>query len=104
MTKTRRRLAAATAASVALVLAAPYVGVVRSQIRSAFPGQFGLIVNGAVAAALIVALGTALARIRSGRLMRYAAIVLAVAAGAAYSAATDSPDPNVRAVEHVHFV
>jgi VanZ family protein len=104
MTQTRRRLAAATAAAAALVLAAPYVGMVRSQIRSAFPGQFGLIINGVVAAALVIALAWALARIRSGRLVRYAAIVLAVAAGAAYSYATDSPDPNVRAVEHFHFV
>jgi VanZ family protein len=104
MTMTQRRLAAATAASVALVLAAPYVGVVRSQIRSAFPGQFGLIINGVVAAALLAALAWALARIRSGRLIRYAAIALAVAAGAAYSYATDNPDPSVRAVERFHFV
>jgi VanZ family protein len=104
MTQTHRRLAAATAASVALVLAAPYVGVVRSQIRSAFPGQFSVIINGVVGAALLCALAWALARIRSHRLLRYAAIALAFAAAAAYSRATDSPDPNVRAVEHFHFV
>jgi VanZ family protein len=104
MTQTHRRLAAATAASVALVLAAPFVGVVRSEIRSAFPGQFGLIINGIVAAALMTALAWALARIRSHRLPRYAVITLAFAAGAAYSYATDSPDPAIRAVEHFHFV
>jgi hypothetical protein len=104
MTQTHRRLAAATAASVALVLSAPYVGVVRSQIRSAFPGQFGLIINGVVAIALLAALGSALTRIRSRRLPRYGAIALALAAAAAYSYATDSPDPAVRAVEHFHFV
>jgi VanZ family protein len=104
MTQTHRRLVVAILASVALVLAAPYVGVVRSQIRSAFPGQFGLIVNGAVAAALLAALAWALARIRAHRLLRYGAIALAFAAGAAYSYATDSPDPAVRAVEHFHFV
>jgi len=104
MTQTHRRLAAATAASVALVLSAPYVGVVRSQIRAAFPGQFGLIINGVVATALLAALVWALARVRSRRLPRYGAIALAFAAAAAYSYATDSPDPAVRAVEHFHFV
>jgi VanZ like family len=104
MTHTHRRLLIATLASVALVLAAPYVGVVRSQIRASFPGRFGLIINGAVAAALLGSLALALARIRSRRLQRYGAIALAFAAGAAYSFATESPDPAVRAVERFHFV
>jgi hypothetical protein len=86
------------------VLAAPYVGVVRSQIRAAFPGQFGTIVNGVVAAALLAAIAWALTRIGSNRLSRYGAIGLAFVAGVAYARATDSPDPAVRAVEHFHFV
>jgi VanZ family protein len=104
MTHTFRRLAVATAVSAGLVAAAPYVGVVRSEIRAAFPGQFGLIINGVVAAALLGALAWALARIRSRRLLRYGAIALAFGAGTAYSYATASPDPSVRAVEHFHFV
>ena len=75
-----------------------------ARFRSAFPGQFGLIINGVVATALVAALVWALARIRSRRLPRYGAIALAFAAAAAYSYATDSPDPAVRAVEHFHFV
>lgn len=104
MTETHRRLTLATAVSAALVLAAPYVGLVRGQIRTAFPGQFGTIIDGVVLAALLAAIAWAFARIRSNRLARYGAIALGLAAGAAYSRATDSPDPAVRAVEHFHFV
>lgn len=98
------RLLVAIAASVALVLAAPYVGAIRSQIRAAFPAQFSFIVNGAVAMAVLAAIGWALARMRERRLARYGAIALAVAAAALYSGATASPDPAVRAVERFHFV
>jgi VanZ family protein len=104
MTQTHRRLALAVAVSIILVVAAPFVGVVRSQIRAAFPGQFGTIINGIVAAALAAALVWALARIRTHRLARYGAVALAFAAGIVYSRATDSPDSSVRAVEHFHFV
>jgi VanZ family protein len=104
MSLTRSRLALATAVSVALVLAAPYVGAVRSQLRTAFPGEFGTIINGIVVAALVAAIAWALTRIRSNRPARYGAIALAFAVGVAYSRATDSPDPAVRAVEHFHFV
>lgn len=98
------RLLVAIAASVALVMAAPYVGSIRSQIRAAFPDQFSLIVNGAVAMAVLAAIAFALARIRERRLARYGAMALAVVAAAAYSGATASPDPAVRAVERFHFV
>jgi VanZ family protein len=104
MTQTLRRLAVAVAVSAIVVVTAPFVGEIRSQIRAAFPGQFGLIINGVVAAALLGAVGWALASIRSRRLLRFGAIALAFAAGAAYASATDSPDPAVRAVEHFHFV
>jgi VanZ family protein len=104
MTQTCRRLVAAAAVSVAVVVTAPFVGEIRSQIRAAFPGQFGTIINAVVGTALLAAVVWALARIRSRRLLRYATIALAFATGAAYSYATDSTDPSVRAVEHFHFV
>jgi VanZ family protein len=100
----RVRLLIATCASVALVLAAPYVGVVRSQIREAFPAQFSTIINGLVAAALLAAVVWGLPRVRTHRLARYAAMAGAFILGAAYARATASPDPTVRAVEHFHFV
>jgi hypothetical protein len=104
MTQTRRRFVVATVVSVTVVLTAPFVGEIRSQIRAAVPGQFGFIINAIVGAALLAASAWALARIRSRRIVRFGAIALAFAAGAAYASATDSPDPSVRAVEHFHFI
>jgi VanZ family protein len=99
-----RRLVLAVILSAALVAAAPFLGEARSQIRRAFPDQFSLIVNGAVGAALLVAVAIGLLRIRQWRWARYAAMAVALAVGAAYDMATGSPDPNVRAVERIHFV
>jgi VanZ family protein len=89
---------------VVLVLAAPYVGVIRSEIRRAFPAQFSLIINAAVGVALVAAVAAGLARVTARRLPRYAAMAAAIVVAGAYSAATSSPDPAVRAVEHFHFV
>lgn len=100
----RRRLALAITAAVALVLAAPYVGVARSEIRRAFPGQFSLIVNAIVGLAVAGAVAAGLARVRSQRAWRYGAMALALATAAGYAQATASGDPAVRAVEHFHFV
>lgn len=100
----RRRVALAVVLSAAFVLSAPFVGVVRGEIRRAFPGQFSLIINGIVAGALLAAVVFGLSRIRDRRLARYGAMAVAFAAGGAYASATGSPDPGVRAVEHFHFV
>jgi glycerophosphoryl diester phosphodiesterase len=98
------RLALAVFVAVALVLAAPFVGVVRSWIRDAFPGQFSLIINGAVGLSLLAALGAGLARIREQRAARYGAIALALTAAGLYDALTGSPEPTIRAVERFHFI
>jgi glycerophosphoryl diester phosphodiesterase len=100
----RGRLALAVAVALALVLAAPFVGVIRNSIRSAFPGQFSLIINGVIGVSLIAAAGLALARVREQRVTRYGAMALALVAAATYATLTGSPDPAVRAVEHFHFV
>jgi len=98
------RLVVAILVSAVVVCSAPYVGVLRSAIREAFPEAFGLIINGAVAATLAGALWLGLGRIREHRVARYGAMALAVGLGAAYAMATGSADPGVRAVEHFHFV
>jgi VanZ family protein len=98
------RLALAVAMAVALVLAAPYVGVVRSGIRDAFPGQFSLIINGLIGVSLLIATGLGLARVRDHRVTRYGAMALALVAAATYAVLTGSPDPAVNAVERFHFV
>jgi len=107
LTTTRRRglaLAIAIAASIALILAAPAIGSARSALRAAFPGTFSRLIEGGLAVAALAALGVALARIRTHRALRYGALAAAFAIAWAYSAATGSADPAIRAVERVHFV
>ena len=107
LTPPRRRglaLTIAIAASIALVLAAPAIGSARSALRAAFPGTFSRLIEGALAVAALAAIGMALARIRTRRMLRYGALAAALAIAWAYSAATGSADPAIRAVERVHFV
>jgi hypothetical protein len=104
MQESSRRLVLAVVVSAAVVLSAPYIGIVRGRIRAAFPEAFGGMVNGAVGVVLVGALVVGLRRIRERRAPRYAAVALAFLVGGAYAAATGSGDPNVRAVEHVHFI
>jgi VanZ family protein len=104
LTKKTAALALAIAASTLLVLAAPAIGTARSSLRAAFPGAFATIVEGTLALGLVAVLGVALTRIRAQRLARYALIAIAVATAWAYSAATGSREPAIRAVEHVHFL
>jgi len=94
----------AVAVSAAVVLSAPFVGELRSAIRRAFPESFGLLVNGAIVLVLAGALIWGLSRIRDARAVRYGAMGLALATGGAYALWTGSADPNVRAVEHFHFI
>ena len=90
--------------SVVLVLSAPFVGQVRSAIRSSFPGQFVTIVGGIIAIGLAIALLTAFIRIRQYRLRRYMLVALAVAIAIAYSAWTAGPNPESNVVERFHFL
>ena len=98
------RFVAAGIVSAVLVLSAPFVGLIRGRIRTAFPGQFVAIVGGAIALAIGAALVVALFRIRERRGVRYALLALALAFGAAYSYAMRTGNPEVDAVEHFHFV
>jgi hypothetical protein len=97
-------LAVAVAASIALVLSAPAIGTARSALRAAFPGTFAQLIEGALALIVIGVIGLAVARIRTARPARYGALAAAAAMAWIYSSATGSPDPAIRAVEHVHFV
>jgi VanZ family protein len=94
----------AIAASIVVILAAPAIGSARSALRAAFPGAFSRLIEGGL---LLIAGGTvvaALARVRTRRALRYGALAAALAIAWAYSAATGSADPAIRAVERVHFV
>lgn len=100
----RRRFALAVAAAAALVLSAPFLGLLRYRLQQAFPQHFIAIVGGIVAAGVGIALVMAVARIRERRVLRYGAIVVALGIAAVYASlnAGDSQDSN--AVELLHFL
>lgn len=90
--------------SIALVLSAPFIGYVRSWIRTQFPGQFVRIIGGAIAVIGVLLLGTALARIRSHRARRYGALAISIATAVSYSIAEATGIPEVDVVQRFHFI
>ena len=96
--------ALAIATSLGLVLSAPFVGQIRSEIRRAFPGEYLAILAGAAALGLLLALVAAAWRIRDRRLARYGAITLGILIAAGYSLATASESAERNAVERFHFL
>jgi len=100
----RARLILALAASLTVVLGAPYVGQIRGVVQDALPGQYRNIVGGIVIGGVAAALVTALVRIRERRLPRFGAIAAAVAGGAIYATLTGTGNADVDVVERFHFV
>ena len=99
------RLLIACAASAALVLAAPFIGQLQSLLRSSLSTRayvigLGVVVASAIGGAILVAF----LRIRERRGRRLAVMAVALAIGAAYTAALATGDPTVDAVERFHFV
>jgi VanZ family protein len=76
----------AVAASALMVLSGPFVGELNTSLQNAFPGQHLRIIATVVVAPALVALGAAVARIRELRLLRYGALVVAVALAVTYVA------------------
>jgi hypothetical protein len=102
--RVRARFILACTFAVALVLSAPFIGQIRSALRTAFPGHFVRIVAGAVGAAVAAAIVVALVRIRDRRARRYAALAAALAIGVGYAMLTRTGRPEVDAVERFHFI
>jgi VanZ family protein len=98
------RFIVAVVAAAALVLSAPFLGQARSALRSAFPAQFAWVVGGLVGAGVACAILAALARIRERRLVRYAAIVLALSIAGIYAVVNASGNRDSDIVELVHFL
>lgn len=94
----------AVGASVAVVVAAPFVGQIRAAVQQALPGRYVAVLAIAVGAAVAVALGAALLRIRDRRVLRYGLLAAAIAAGVLYARVTGTGIPEVDAVERFHFV
>src|SRR5262245_26883096 len=97
-------MALAVVVSIAVVFSAPYIGLIRGQLRAAFPGRFGLIVNAAIAIILAGAFLSAIARIRSRRVMRYAALASAVILGVVFARYNATGLADTVVVERFHFV
>jgi VanZ family protein len=99
-----RWLAAAMVVSVALVLGAPFVGQLRTMLRTAtgpaFVWTMAALVGGAVLAAVVYAA----ARIREQRIPRFLAVLGALVLALGYVAAASTGNPEVDAVERFHFV
>jgi hypothetical protein len=98
------RFALAIALSAALVVSAPFIGFIRSWIRTQFPGQFVRIVGAIVAVLTVAAIAAAAVRIRERRARRYGAIAAAVAGAVWYSIAEATGNPDVDVVQRFHFV
>lgn len=98
------RFVLAIVVSAVLVVSAPFIGYIRSWIRTQFPGQFVRIIGGVIAVLAIVAIGSAVLRIRDRRARRYAAIVTAIICAVWYSIAEATGNPDVDVVQRFHFV
>ncbi len=98
------RLAVALAASIVVVLGAPYTGQIRGAIQDAAPGQYRIIIGGIVVVAVAIAVLSALLRIREQRATRYGLLAIAVGGGALYAWATATGNANVDVVERFHLV
>jgi hypothetical protein len=98
------RLLVALAASILVVLGAPYTGQIRGAIQDALPGQYRLIIGGIVVVAVASAVVSALLRIREQRATRYGLLALAVGGGALYAWTTATGNANVDVVERFHLV
>jgi VanZ family protein len=98
------RFVLAAAVSLALVLGAPFIGQLRSSLRSAFPGYYVTIVLAAIGLAVAAGLIAALARIRERRGARYGALAAALGIAAAYAMWSATGNPEVDAVQRFHFV
>ena len=100
----RAWLAAAVAVSVTLVLSAPFIGQLRTVVRQATGRYFAAVVAAAVAATAGIAIIYALTRIRDRRGLRYGALAAALVIGIGYALITRTGNPEVDAVERVHFI
>ena len=90
--------------SLALVLAAPFIGELRRWVAATLPGQYVWIVNGVVGLSVAALAVAALMRIREGRVWRFALLGVAALVAVVFARLTGSANPAVAAVEHFHFV
>ena len=90
--------------SSALILGAPFIGQLRSAIRTAAGPDFVNVMAVLVGVPAAAAIGFALLRIRERRAQRYLALAAAVAIAAGYALAAATGNGEVDAVERFHFI
>jgi hypothetical protein len=99
------RLLIACGFSAAIVLASPFMGQLQSTLRSSVSTRtYVLLLGGAVAGSIVVAIATAFVRNRGHRWSRVAAMAAALGLGLAYTGVMSTGDPTIDAVERVHFI
>ena len=90
--------------SAAVILGAPFIGQLRSLIRTAAGPQFAPLMMAVVGVPAAAAIGFALLRIRERRSQRYRALAAAAALAVAYSFGAATGNAEVDAVERFHFI
>jgi len=104
MTTHRVRLLVAILTSIVVVLAAPFVGELRTALSRALGANFTRVVNGTIVAVAIGVSVLALTRMRDRRGRRILMLVLALAIAAFFGRGSSSASAVTRAVERFHFV
>ena len=98
-------LVVAVAVSTAIVLISPFMGQLQSFLRRSLSTQnYVLLFGVGVLAAVGLAIGMAVTRIRDRRGERFALLAIALLLGGGYMWATGTPYAEVNAVERVHFL
>ena len=97
-------LATAIAASVVLVIAAPFVGQVNVWIRDVAPGRYSTVLATIVGGSALLALVAAVFRIRERAFERYALLVVAVSTATGYALISRTGVADVDAAERFHFI
>ncbi len=98
------RITLAVAAAAAVILSAPFVREIRDWLKATFPGRFVVIVAAVVGLTIALAVVVAIRRIRDRRPLRYGAIAAALLLGTGYALANATGNREVDAVERFHFI
>ena len=99
-----RDLSYAVAASLAVILGAPYLGQVRGWVQDALPGHYRWIVAAIVVLGAGAAVVAAVAHIRDRKLGRYLLLAAALGIAVAYARGARTGNLDQDLVEQFHFV
>jgi len=104
MKRYRGRLLLAVLMSIAVVIAAPFIGELRTALSRALGTNFARVLNTAIAIVAIGVFTLGLARIRDRRVLRGVLLLIALAIAFFFGRGSSSSSAVTRAVERFHFV